>query len=118
MIKSTLKKAVYMSVRLTAIIAALGIVYGFITMRGITYTYAFTANLWVGVTILLAGLFVFITPTALLIKKSRLIDHTTYAQKFIDERERKRVRSYEMIFIGVCNISIAATVQLVMWFVL
>jgi len=107
-----------MSVRLVAIIAAVGVAYGFITRRVITYTYAFTANLWVGVTILAAGLFVFITPTALLIKKSRLVDHTTYAQRFMEERERKRFRSYEMIFIGVFNISIAATVQLIMWFVL
>ena len=118
MIKTVLKKAVFMSVRLVAIIAALGIIYGFITKRSLTFSYAFTANLWVGVVILTAGLFILVTPTALLMKKSRLIDHTTYTQKFMEERERKRGRSYELIFIGICNISIAAAVQLVMWYFL
>ena len=102
-----------MSVRLVAIVAVLGIAYGFITMGVFTYTYAFTANFWVGVTILTGGLLILITPTFLLMRKSRLIDHTTYAQRFMEERERKRVRAYELICIGICNISITGAVQLI-----
>ena len=117
MIKTILKKAVFFSVRLVAIVAVLGFVYGLITMRVFTSTYAFTANLWVGVTILIGGLLVLITPTFLFIKKSRLIDHTTYGQRYMEERERKGARAYELIFIGLFNISITGAVQLIVWFV-
>lgn len=106
-----------MSVRIVVIVAVLGVVYGFITSKIFTYTYAFTANFWVGVTILIGGLLILITPTFLLIKKSRLIDHTTYGQRFMEERDHKRVRAYELICIGICNISITASVQLIVWFV-
>ena len=121
MIKALFKRAVFMSVRLVAIIAVLGIAYGFRALGSFTFTYAFRANFWVGVTILIGGLLVFLTPTALLInkavKKSRLIDHTTYHERFEEEHERKRARAYELIYIGICNITITGALQLVLWFV-
>ena len=110
-----------MSVRLVAIIAGLGIAYSFTVSGTFTFTYAFRANFWMGVTILIGGLLVFFTPTALLVnkkmKKSRLIDHTTYSERFMEERERKRVRAYELIYIGICNITITGALQLLLLFV-
>ena len=117
MTKTLIKRAVFMSVRLVAIIAGLGIVYGLITVRTFTFTYAFRANLWVGVIILISGLLKFITPTALLLKKSRLIDHSTYGQRFFEESERKREQAYELIYIGTCNIAITGVLQLVVWLI-
>ena len=115
MTKAILKKAFLMSARIAGIVAAIGIIYGFVTKGAFTLKYAFTANFWVGITIFLGGLLILITPTALLIKKSRLIDHTTYGQKFMEERDRKRVRACELIYIGMCNILITGSVQLVVW---
>ena len=104
-----------MATRIAAIVAALGAGYEFAARKTFTLEYAFTANLWVGVTILTGGLVVFITPTFLLIRKSPLIDHTTYGTKFTEERERKHRRAYELIYTGVGIISISAAVQLVVW---
>ena len=118
MIKALLKKAVSLSVRIAAVVTGIGIAYGFFTAGAFTLTYAFKANFWVGVTILLGGLIKFITPTALLIKKSRLIDHSTYGQSFMEERERKRIQAYELIFIGLCSIMITGTLQLAVWLIL
>ena len=111
------KKAILMSVRIVAIVATIGIVYGLIAMRVFTVTYAFAANFWVGIIIFVGGLLVLITPTFLLIKKSRLIDHTTYGQKFMEERDRKRSRACELICIGMGNILITGTVQIIVWLV-
>jgi len=116
MIKATLKKAILMSAGIVAIVAVIGIIYGFFVIGAFTFKYAFTANLWVGITILAGGILVFITPTFLLMKKSRLIDHTTYGQKFSEERDRKRLKAYELICVGTFNISIAASLQLILWF--
>ena len=115
MIDVILRKAVLMSVRIIAIVAVIGIAYGLMATGAFTLKYAFTANFWVGITIFLGGLLVLITPTALLIKKSRLIDHTTYSQKFMEERDRKRVQAYELIYIGLCIILITGAIQLVVW---
>jgi len=118
MIKALLKKTIFMSVRITAIVASLGVLYGLIAHSVFTLAHAFTANLWVGATILIGGLMVFITPTVLLMRKSRLIDHTTYGERFMEERERKRLRAYELICIGICNISITGAVQLAVWLII
>ena len=120
-IKELFKKVVFMSVRLVAIIGCIGIAYGFTASRSLTFTYAFRANFWVGVTILISGLFIFFTPTALLVnrtvKKSRIIDHTTYHEKFQEERERKHKRANELIYTGICNITITGFLQFVLWIV-
>ena len=117
MIKILLKKAIYMSVRLSAIIAVLGIVYSWITTGILTDRFALRANFWVGATILLGGLLKFIIPTSFLMKKSSLIDHTTYGQRFLEEREKNRNQAYELICIGTFNITITGAVQLAMWLV-
>ena len=120
--KELFKRVVYMSVRLVAIITGLGLAYGFIASGIFTFTYVFRANFWVGTTILIGGLLVFITPTALLlnrkVKKNHLVDHTTYSEKFMEEQERKRNQAYELIFIGICNIAITGTLQLLVWTVI
>jgi len=111
------KKTILTSAQLVAVVAVSSVAYGFITLGAFSYSYAFTANFGVGVTILAGGLLILATPTFLLIKKSRLVDHTTYGQRAMEERERKRVLAYELICIGIYSISITAVVQLVVWFV-
>jgi hypothetical protein len=103
-----------MSIRLVAAVSAFGLVYGLITSGDFAFAYAFTANLWVGATILTGGILVLITPTFLLIKKGPLTDHTTYAQNFLEERGRKHALAYELIYIGIFNISIISALQFIM----
>jgi len=116
MSKAAFGKIALMSLRLVAVVAIIGIIYGSITMGVFNYRFAFIANFWVGSVIFIGGLLVFITPTFLLMKKSRLIDHTTYAQKFMEERERKRLKAIELISTGLCSILIAGFAQLIVWF--
>ena len=110
------KKNILTSIQLVATVTVLSVVYGFATLGTFTYAYVFTANFGVGVIILIGGLSVLAVPTFLLIKKSRLIDHTTYVHKFVEEREHKRARAYELIHIGIYQISITAVVQFIVWF--
>ena len=114
-----IKKTLSMSAFLVAVISALSIAYGFITLRAFTLAFAFIANFAVGAVIILAGFALLLTPTFLLnsVRKSNLIDHTT-GQRLWEEREKKRVRAYELMYIGMSNISITAVVQLALWYVL
>jgi hypothetical protein len=109
------KEAAFMSVRIVALVAALGLIYSLVAPSTFSLAYAFTANFWVGLIILVSGLCLLAIPTQLLIKKSSLIDHTTYGEKYLTERDNKRLRGYKLIYIGIGNIVITATLQLVAW---
>jgi len=111
-------KSVAISIKIVAIVALLGVVYGLVADSALVYTYAVNANLVVGVIILISGLIKFITPTSLLVKKSRLIDHTTYVEKLREERERKHLKAYELIYVGIAGIAVTATMQFLLHLVL
>lgn len=117
MISALHKKAIYMSLRLVVIITVIGIVYGWITSGELTGRFVFRANFWVGATLLLGGILKFITPTSLLMKKNNLIDHTTYAERFMEERDKNRTKAYELIYTGIGMITITGAIQLIIWFV-
>ena len=111
------KKNITTSLQLVALITLLSIAYEFAVLRSVTFTYMFNVNFWIGVVILIGGLTTLITPTFILFKKNKLIDHTTYGQRLNEEREDKRPQSYSLIYIGIFNISITATFQLIAWLV-
>jgi hypothetical protein len=121
-IQALFKKAASFSIRLVLITAGLGIAYGFIDTGAFTLTYAFYANFRVGIVILIAGLITFFFPTVITIrkmmKKTRLIDHTTYREKFTEESEGKRIRSYELMYIGMFILIISGFIQVIVWFIL
>lgn len=112
-----LKKSILMSLGMVLLITFVDTVYGFFVGRVFNMRYAFSANFWVGAIILLSGLFRIMIPAQLLIKKSKLIDHTTYGEKVFAERELKRARGLELIYTGLGIIIITATLQFVLWFI-
>ena len=119
MTKELLKRAIFMSVRLVGIIMVLGLIYAYVVTEAIIFTYAYRLNFGIGLTILIGGLLTYFTPTALLInrkiKTNRLIDHSTYHEKFEEEREHKHIKALELIYIGIFNITITGALQLALW---
>ena len=110
------KKIVSTSAQLVALISVLSVAYGFVISGFFDLGYAYTANFWAGAVIITAGLSMLFVPTFLLMKKDKLIDHTTYGQRFMKEREKKLARARELICIGMCNITITAVVQLILFY--
>ncbi|MCL2617343.1 MAG: hypothetical protein FWD96_06840 [Defluviitaleaceae bacterium] len=110
-------KQLYTALLSMAVISALSIAYGFFTLRAFTLAYIYTANFWVGAIIILTGLGMLLTPTHLLIRKSKLLDHSTYGQRYMEEREKKRTRAYEFLYIGMAIITVTAVVELIVFYV-
>ena len=116
MSKDMLRLIIFMSMRLVALMTVIGLIFSLLSTGRVSLSYLYTANFGLGLIILLSGLFWLAMPTQLLIKKSVLIDHSTYGERYIEERERKRVRGLELVYIGICNIVITAVLQhIVMW---
>ena len=112
-----LMKLICLSFQFVAIVAVLSLVYAFFTRGAVTPAYVFSANFLAGAFIILTGLVVMLTPTFLLMKKSGLLDHSTYGRRFMEEREKKRIRAYEFMYIGMLNIVITAIIQLILSFI-
>ena len=110
-------KSALTGVKIVAIVASLGVIYGFAADRALVYTYAVNSNLVVCVIILISGLIKFMTPTSLLIKKGRLVDHTTYSEKFKEIGECKNRTAYELIYIGIVGIALTAAIQFLLYVV-
>jgi len=113
-----LARSALTGVKIAAIVALLGVLYGLAAHRVIIHTYAVNANFAVGAVILISGLVRFVTPTSLLVKKGRLVDHTTYREKWEEARDRKHLSAYELIYIGIACISVTAIMQLLLHLVL
>jgi len=114
-----LKKYLQLSVLLITIVSALRAAYGLIFRGGITYNYVLMASFWVGAFLIASGILLFITPAglALLFRRNRLVDSTTYGEKVVEERETRNVKAYEHIFIGIGMISITGMIQFAAWLI-
>ena len=106
-----------MAAKIVALVALLGVVYGLVADRALVYTYAVNLGLAVSVVILISGLVRLFVPTALLVKKGLLVDHTTYGEKFKEAGEHKHLQAYELIYTGIAGISITAIAQFLLHFV-
>ena len=103
------------SAALVAILAVLSVFYALYLHGALSAAYVFTANFAGGAFFFLVGFILLLTPTALfLLKKDNLIDHTTYAQRFMEKREEKNGRAYELMYVGILNIVITGVVQLLL----
>ena len=95
-----------------AMVLAVGVgcvIHAIVTRGDFWPVHIFTANLVVGAFIVLSGLVVFMLPIKL--PDDKLIDHTTYTERIMEARERKRVQAYNLIYIGLINAAITLVVQ-------
>jgi len=100
------------SAALVVATAAISIIYAFFTHGRFWLGYIFTSNLALGGILIGAGLVVYMLP--FVPKKSKLLDHTTYAEKLMEAKETKNKRAYFLLYIGIGNMFITMIVQYVL----
>ena len=98
------------SIQLLAAITVAAILYGTAMHGHFTLLYVFTANFLAGALIISAGLVIFIVPIR---PKGKLIDHSTFGAALMEMREKKRKRSLDLIYLGICIILIPAVIQFI-----
>ncbi|MCL2592774.1 MAG: hypothetical protein FWD82_05355 [Defluviitaleaceae bacterium] len=98
-----------------AVVSIASVVYGLFTLRELTLEFVFIANFAVGAIILAAAILRIIAPV--IVKKDRLTDHSTYAEKHSAIRETKHKKGYEMLFIGLLIIVFTAILELLIWLI-
>jgi len=91
------------------VVAAVSVIYAFITHGRFWPAYIFTANLVVGAFIIGAGIVVFALPVRL--RKTPLLDVSTHADMHLEAKAKKRERAYMLIYTGICNVVITVIAQ-------
>ena len=109
-------ETVFISLQFIFVTTISAIGYGFFAQGRFTFAYVFSANFLVGTIIILVGLVLTSMPVRL--RDSKLIDHTTYGQNYVEIREKKREKALEFIFLGMLNVVLTGIIQLVLSFVL
>ena len=115
-IKNSIKKSLSLSVLIIIITSIASIIISSLSQNRLSFDYIFISNFAVGAFILLAGLVQYSNP--IWMKKSKLIDHTTYKDILIDKREEKKRKANEILITGISIILIVGIIEILVSFVL
>jgi len=100
---------------LVVVVSIIATIYSFVDLGYFFIDYLVTANFAVGGLVIAVGLLNYMLPTRL--GQSKLIDHTTYAERKLEAREAKRKKSYEFLYVGIAVIAIAGTAEMLHWWI-
>ena len=106
-------KTLVISLQAIAVCAVLSIVYGFIVQEGFTLRFMFYACFMVGAIIICISL-VLLFLSAFNFKMDELSDHTTLAGRYMEQKEQKRAKAFEFLFMGIMMIVITGLIQLLL----
>ena len=88
-------------------------IYGLAIKGSVSLDLIFNACFLVGAVIICVALVVMFMPSRILFDK--LTDHTNFAERYREQRERKREKANEFLFLGVAVIIIAGLIQIIAW---
>ena len=112
-----IRKVLLLSIQFILVSGLTAFIYGRIRLGYFTLRYVFPGIILTGSIIIFAGVIVLCLPVRLSFKENKLVDHTSYFSTAMEKRENKRRTAYEILFIGLCVITIAALMQLVLSFI-
>ena len=101
------------SLLIILIVSLAASVYSFITEGSPNLNKIYNANFLAGACIIGAAL-ALIFPLSRLLKRDNLNDHSTFAERHIDQQEKKQKKGYTLLFTGILLIIITSLVQLVL----
>ena len=108
-------KTAVISLQFFLLSAIAAVIYGFFVRSTFTPVYIFDAGFLVGAGIMIIGLFMLLVPV--LLRFSKLTDHTTYVERFMDARDERQAKAYDNLYLGMMIIAVTATVQLIVSFI-
>ena len=111
-----IKRIAVTSLALIATLAVLSVAIGSLFAGQFTLKYIFTSNFVASVILMFGGIVVDILPVKL--PKSKLIDHTTHSNYYVEQRMKKREKAYELIYLGMCVLLFTSIIQLVLSFII
>ena len=114
---SNIYKTILASLLLIFLLSLLSVVFGSIATGGLTLRYVFTVSFYSGTIIIVGGILLQMKPIWFS-KKNKLIDHTTHAEYYAQKRELNRIKSLELITLGVVTILMTGVIQLILSFVI
>ncbi|MCL2852448.1 MAG: hypothetical protein FWE20_05365 [Defluviitaleaceae bacterium] len=114
-----LLRLIKMSAVMIAAVAFLSLFYALYMHGVLSPAYVFTANFYVGVLLTVAGLLTLVMgPVFQFFKRDNLLDHSTFSERYMEEREKARIRSYDLLYLGMLNITLTAVIQLILSFII
>ena len=108
----TLIQTVAASAVLFFIITLLTIIIDSFILGRFSPRHIFRVNFFAATIIMFAGVAVEFFPVIL--PKSKLLDHTTHGEFFVEKRQEKRKAAHKLIYLGICTIFVTASFQFVL----
>jgi len=110
-------KTVFIAFQLVVVVSVISVIYGLVTDGKFTISYIFIANFATAALVIAAALVILIIPANMSarIRKSNLIDHTTYKEAYMEEREKKREKSYEILYLGITALLLTGIIELIVY---
>jgi len=105
-------KTVLDSLKFILVTTLLSIAVGSIVRGRFSLAYVFNANLIVGAAIICTGLIIMLLPTRF--KFGKLVDHTTFSERYLEHRRQKQEKSREFLFLGLFIVIITGLLQLLL----
>ena len=106
-----------MALVIIAIVTVISVIFGLISDGSFRLSRIFRWNFIVAALICAGGLVIQFLPFGLMtkIKTSKLIDHSNVVEVSMDEREKKRKKGLEVLFIGLTAFLITGVLEIVFW---
>jgi len=105
-------KTVLVSLKFILVITILSIAVGSVVRGRFSLAYVFNANFIAGAAIICAGLVVLLLPTRF--KFGKLVDHTTFSERYLEHRRQKQEKSREFLFMGLSIVIVTGIIQLLL----
>jgi len=109
-----------LSLIIITIVSVLILLYALITERQQILGLIFRANYVLASLLIVTGVLNLLFPSriAARMKKSKLIDHSTYADVQQEEREKKQATGNNLLYLGITGILITGIAEVIIWLAL
>ncbi|MCL2839800.1 MAG: hypothetical protein FWE05_03420 [Defluviitaleaceae bacterium] len=91
------------------------IIFSFVRLGQMDIQYIFTGNFATGGVILFMGIVALIFPATLVAGKDKLLDHSTFTERVMGVREKKRVKAYDLLYVGIGIVAMTGIMEYILW---
>ena len=110
-------KVLWLSLQIVVLVSLVCIGVGSIVAGRFSLALVFPGNFVAAAVIITVGLVIWFLPTSLFtrLNKSKLVDHSTVADYYKEERQKKQRKGSEILGTGLSCALISGVIQLLLW---